>query len=246
MGWPKKPGVVYNAMIRPLVPYGIAGVIWYQGESNTSAPSTYQKLMKTMIESWRSDFGKEFPFYYVQIAPFKYGKKYEGALVREQQAKLLSVPKTGMVIISDAVENVEDIHPKFKKPAGDRLANYALGDTYKRPLLGYQSPVYKSMQVEKGKIRISFTYAEIGLISHGGDPTQFTIAGQDGKFFPAVARIDGGTVLVSAKEVKKPVAVRFCWDNTSIPNLFNKEGLPVSCFRTDTWELDVSPAEVQK
>ena len=144
-----------------------------------------------MIESWRADFGKEFPFYYVQIAPFKYGRNYEGALIREQQSKLLSVPKTGMVVISDAVENVEDIHPKFKKPVGDRLANLALAETYKRPLQGYQSPIYKSMQVEKGKVRVSFSYAEVGLMSNGGDPTQFMIAGEDQKFFPATAKIDG-------------------------------------------------------
>jgi len=141
---------------------------------------------------------------------------------------------------------VQNIHPKFKKPVGDRLANYALGDTYKLPLLGYQSPVYKSMQGDKGKIRISFDYAQIGLISEGGDPTQFTIAGEDRNFVPAVAKIDGGTVVVSAKTVKNPVAVRFCWDNTSIPNLFNKEGLPVSSFRTDDWELDLSPVEEKK
>jgi len=112
-----------------------------------------------------------------------------------------------------------------EKPVGDRLANYALADTYKRPLLGYQSPVYKSMQVEKGKIRISFDYAQIGLISEGGPPTQFTIAGEDRNFVPAVAKIDGGNIVVSAKTVKDPVAVRFCWDNTAIPNLYNKEGL---------------------
>ncbi len=244
--WPKKPGVVYNGMIMPMVPYGIAGVIWYQGESNTVAPATYQKLMKTMIESWRSDFGKEFSFYYVQIAPYKYGRQYEGVLIREQQTRMLSIPRTGMVVISDVVDNVEDIHPKFKKPVGDRLANMALAIDYKRPLLGYQSPVYKSMQVEKGKIRISFEYAQIGLISQGGDPKQFLIAGEDHKFFPATAKIDGGTVVVSAKEVKNPVAVRFCWDNTSLPNLFNKEGLPVSSFRTDSWELDMSAVVAQK
>ena len=244
--WPGQPGMAYNGMIKPIVPYGIAGVIWYQGEGNTVAPATYQKLMKTMIESWRSDFGKEFPFYFVQIAPYKYGRNYEGVLIREQQAKLLSVPKTGMVIISDKVDDVQNIHPKFKKPVGDRLANYALADTYKRPLLGYQSPVYKSMQVEKGKIRISFEYGQIGLISMGGDPTQFLIAGEDQKFFPAVAKVDGTTVLVYAKEVKNPVAVRFCWDNTAIPNLYNKEGLPVSSFRTDNWELDLSPVVEKK
>ena len=150
------------------------------------------------------------------------------------------------MIISDVVDDVENIHPKFKKPVGDRLANYALADTYKRPLQGYQSPVYKSMQIEKGKVRVSFDYAEIGLMSQGGDPTQFMIAGEDGKFFSAIAKIDGSTVLISSKEVKIPIAVRFCWDNTSISNLFNKAGLPVSCFRSDSWELDMGPSEPQK
>src|SRR5258706_13208440 len=244
--WPKESGAVYNGMIKPIVPYGIAGVVWYQGEGNTVAPSTYQKVMKTMIESWRGDFGKEFPFYFVQIAPYKYGRNYEGVLIREQQARLLSVPKTGMVIISDKVDDVQNIHPKFKKPVGDRLANYALGDTYKLPLLGYQSPVYKSMQVDKGKIRISFDYAQIGLIHEGGPPTQFSIAREDKKFVSAVSKVYIGTVDGSAKKGKNPVAVRICLDNTSIPNLFNKESLPVSAFRTDNSELDLSPVEEKK
>lgn len=245
--WPSAPGVVYNAMIRPLVPFGIAGVIWYQGESNTAAPATYQKLMKTMIESWRSDFNKEFPFYYVQIAPFSgYGRNHEGALIQEQQCRLLSVSKTGMVIISDKVDDVSNIHPKYKKPVGDRLANFALTELYKRPVLGYKSPVYKSMKVEKGKIRIYFDYAEIGLISFGGDPKEFLIAGSDQKFYPATAKIEGSTVNVFAKEVKVPVAVRYAWGNAIVSNLFNKEGLPVSLFRTDDWVVDVNPAEQKK
>lgn len=244
---PTEPGVLYNSMIHPLVPYGIAGVIWYQGEANTIAPFTYQKLMKTMIDGWRAAFNKEFPFYYVQIAPFKYGRSYEGVLIRDQQSKLLGVPGTGMVIISDKVEDVGDIHPKFKKPVGERLANLAEANTYKRPILGTQSPVYKSMTVEKGgKIRVSFDHAEIGLVNQGGDPNQFMIAGDDKKFVPAMAKIDGSTVVVSAKTIKNPVAVRFCWDNTSIPNLFNKEFLPVSAFRTDDWELEMNPAVAEK
>jgi len=241
--WPRDPGIVYNSMIRPIVPYSIAGAIWYQGESNTPAPTTYARLMKVMIESWRADFKKDFPFYYVQIAPFKYGKTYEGALIREQQSFMISIPNTGMVVISDAVDNVEDIHPKMKKPVGDRLANYALAETYKKPILGHQSPVYKSMLVEKNKARLSFYYGSIGLISQGGDPKGFLVAGDDRKFYPAVAKVEGETVVVFAKEVKVPVAVRFCFDNTSIPNLFNKEGLPVSVFRTDNWPLEILEAE---
>ncbi|HNP77577.1 MAG TPA: sialate O-acetylesterase, partial [Cyclobacteriaceae bacterium] len=241
--WPKDPGIVYNSMIRPLVPYTLAGAIWYQGESNTSTPATYSKLMKVMIEQWRTEFQKDFPFYYVQIAPFAYGKTYEGALIREQQSFMRSIPNTGMVVISDAVDNVEDIHPKMKKPVGDRLANYALAETYKKPILGYQSPIYKSMSVEKNKARLSFHFGSIGLISQGGDPKGFLVAGEDQKFYPAIAKVEGETVLVYAKEVKVPVAVRFCFDNTTIPNLFNKEGLPVSVFRTDNWPLEVKDVE---
>ena len=243
--WPKDPGVVYNSMVRPLIPYGIAGAIWYQGESNTAAPATYSKLMRSLIETWRADFNKDFPFYYVQIAPYsRYGRNNEGALIMEQQCKVLSsVPKTGMVIISDKVDNLADIHPKNKKPVGERLANFALSEMYSHPVLGYKSPVYKSMQVEKGKVRISFNYAEIGLISFGGDPKEFLIAGSDKKFYPALANIEGSTVVVSAKEVKVPVAVRYAWGNAIVSNLFNKEGLPISIFRTDDWEVDMSPVE---
>lgn len=241
--WPKDPGIVYNSMIRPLVPYTLAGAIWYQGESNTAAPATYSKLMKVMIEQWRTEFQKDFPFYYVQIAPFAYGKTYEGALIREQQSFMRSIPNTGMVVISDAVDNVEDIHPKMKKPVGDRLANYALAETYKKPILGYQSPIYKSMSVEKNKARLSFHFGSIGLISQGGDPKGFLVAGEDQKFYPAIAKVEGETVVVYAKEVKVPVAVRFCFDNTTIPNLFNKEGLPVSVFRTDNWPLELKDVE---
>jgi len=149
----------------------------------------------------------------------------------------LSIPKTGMVVISDHVDNVADIHPKFKKPVGDRLANLALADTYGKKGIAYQSPLYKSMKVEKGKINITFDYADQGLISKGGAPTEFLIAGDDHKFYPATARIEKSTVVVSAKEVKKPVAVRFAWGNGSIPNLFSKEGLPVPSFRTDEWPI---------
>ena len=238
-----KAGAAFNAMIKPLVPFKLAGVLWYQGESNTAAPLTYKKLMQTVIESWRKEFNAPLPFYYVQIAPYAYGRENEGVLIREQQSKLLSLPNTGMVIISDKVDNVNDIHPKFKKPVGERLANLALAEVYKKPILGYKSPVYKSMKVEKASIRISFDYADVGLLSAGGDPKEFMIAGADKKFFPAMAKVDGTTVVVSAKEVKSPVAVRYAWGNTIISNLYNKEFLPVSSFRTDDWDLDLLPAK---
>lgn len=233
--WPFEAGSIYNAMINPIVPYAIAGTIWYQGESNTAAPATYKRLMETMINDWRKAFKKEFPFYYVQIAPYAgYGDYPNGTLIREQQVNMLTIPKTGMVVISDHVDNVNDIHPGFKKPVGERLANLALGDMYGKKGVSYLNPLYKSMKVEKSNIRITFENVTT-LISKNGMPTEFQIAGEDKKFYPAKAKIEGNTVVISAKEVKKPVAVRYAWKNGSIGNLFSKEGLPVSSFRTDEW-----------
>ncbi len=236
--WPKQPGVVYNAMIHPLVPFQIAGAIWYQGEGNTGAPLAYKQMMETLILSWRKDFNKEFPFYFVQIAPFSgYGEIEKGTLIREQQVKTLEVLKTGMVVISDHVEDVKDIHPKYKMPVGERLANYALADTYGKTGMAYKTPLYKSMKVEKSKVKIYFDNVPTGLMAKGGEPTEFMIAGADQKFVPAKAKIEGNTIVVFAKEIKSPVAVRFGWPNASIPNVFSKEGLPVSSFRTDDWDV---------
>lgn len=235
---PVKPGIVYNSMICPVIPYGMAGVIWYQGEGNTANPLTYKDVMNQLVTSWRHAFGKDFPFYYVQIAPFTYGEVEVGTLIREQQVKMLDIPKTGMVVISDQVENVKDIHPKYKKPVGERLANYALGDTYGlKDGPAYLPPRFESMKPEKDKIRITLRNAPGGLVSRGGDPAEFQIAGEDRHFFPARAKIDGSSVIVWSKNVRNPVAVRFGWPNASIPNLFSKGGLPVSCFRTDDWPI---------
>ena len=174
----------------------------------------------------------------MQIAPFSgYGDVETGTLIREQQSGLLSVPNTGMVVISDHVDDVSDIHPRFKRPVGERLANLALSETYGVPGIAAKSPLYAGMTIEKNKIRIRFENADAGLVSKGKELTEFMIAGEDRKFYPAKARIDGSTVVVQAKDVKDPVAVRFGWPNGSIPNLFSKEGLPVSCFRTDSWPV---------
>jgi sialate O-acetylesterase len=232
---PVTPGVLFNAMINPLIPFQMGGAIWYQGEANTSAPSSYKILMESMIMEWRKQFRSDLPFYYVQIAPYSGYGDNSGTLIREQQVKMLEIPNTGMAVISDLVDDVKDIHPQYKKTVGERLADIALSDTYKKKGIAYQSPLYKSMKIEKNKIRILFDYITTDLEAKGGDLTEFLIAGDDQKFYPAKARIDKGTVVVSAKEVKNPVAVRFAWSNGSIPNLFSKEGLPVPSFRTDSW-----------
>ncbi len=234
--WPGTPGTLYNSMIAPFVPYGIAGAIWYQGESNCSNHQIYSQLMKTLIENWRADFKKEFPFYLVQIAPYTYGDKGTSEFVREQQELITkTVPNTGMVVVSDLVDNVKDIHPRNKIDVGKRLANYALAETYKQNIGAYKSPAYQSMQVEKDKIRLTFSNIITGIKSTGKTPVQFLIAGDDQKFVPATAKIEGSTVILSSKLVKTPVAVRFCFDDTSMPDVFSNEGLPMAPFRTDRW-----------
>ncbi|MFZ9662017.1 MAG: sialate O-acetylesterase [Chitinophagaceae bacterium] len=231
--WPVRPGNGYNGMIHPLTKFTIAGALWYQGESNVSTHASYQSLFTTMIGGWRKAWNIDFPFYYVQIAPYDYGTNINGALLRESQSKSLSYPKTGMVVVSDLVDNVKDIHPKNKIDVAARLANLALAEQYGQSITGYKSPSYKSMSAEKDKIRISFFNADNGLMSKGGDPNSFTIAGADMIFYPAIAKIEGNTVVVSNKNIKEPVAVRFGFTNTATPNLFSKEGLPVDLFRTD-------------
>jgi sialate O-acetylesterase len=160
--WPSKPGVVYNGMIAPLLPFRIAGAIWYQGESNADSPESYRKLFKTLIENWRDDFENDFPFYWVQIAPFEYGKDTRAPLIREMQMQTMDVPKTGMVVVSDLVDNVKDIHPRNKQDVAKRLANWALAETYNIKGLVYRHPLYQSMTLEKSKVRI--TYVNSGKV----------------------------------------------------------------------------------
>jgi len=235
--WPNKPGVAYNAMISPLIHFSIAGAIWYQGEGNTLNYESYRNLMGTLIENWRSDFGKEFPFYYVQIAPFTYSPETRSAMIREMQMQTMNnVPKTGMVVVSDLVDDVKNIHPANKQDVGKRLANWALGETYGVKELAYKHPQYESMKLEKSKIRITLSNVPTGLIQKGDDLKFFEISGADMVFVPASAKIDGNTVVVWAKTIKMPEAVRFSFSNDAIGNLFSKEGLPVAPFRTDEWE----------
>jgi len=236
-GWPVKAGATYNAMIHPVTNYNIAGVIWYQGESNTGTFDTYQQLFTAMIGAWRRAWQSEMPFYYVQIAPFAYGTPYIGAALREAQTKTLATPKTRMVVISDLVNDVNDIHPKIKKEVGVRLANLALSDAYGKLKPAYKSPMYKNLEVKGNKVRIYFDNVENGLMIKGRDASDFYIAEADKKFVKAQVKIEGNTVVVSGKEIKNPVAVRFGFSNTAMPNLFSKEGLPVNLFRTDNWDL---------
>ena len=242
-GWPYWPGYTYNAMIAPITNYKIAGALWYQGEGNTVAPNTYAKLLTSMIKSWRNAWNKDFPFYLVQIAPFTYGTKYSGSVIQEQQAKVLDLENTGMVVTTDLVPDTTDIHPPLKHAVGDRLAAWALAKTYHKSGIAYASPMYKSMSVEGNKATITLKYAEDGLMVKGNTISQLFIAGNDKIFYPAEARIIGNKFIVWSDKVKQPVAVRFGFSNAAVGNLFAKNGLPVAPFRTDEWDLGITSAQ---
>ena len=235
---PVEPGVVYNAMIYPLVNYTMQGVIWYQGEANTDHPVSYSKVFTTMINAWRNDWKKQMPFYYVQIAPYAYGDNVNGAVLREQQTKAMKLPNTGMVVIPDLVNDTANIHPQDKKDVGIRLGNWALAKTYNRNDIVYASPMYKYMKIENGKAVISFDFNSSGLMSTDSNITEVYIADSDKIFYPASASIDTGKLTVWSDKVKNPVAVRYAFRNAAIGNLFSKDGLPVAPFRTDHWEPD--------
>jgi sialate O-acetylesterase len=227
-------------MISPLTNFSIAGVIWYQGESNTSTASTYSRLFTSMIGAWRKQWNKEFPFYYVQIAPYHYGNKNIGALLQEAQTRSMQYPNVGMVVITDLVDDVNNIHPKNKHEVGYRLASWALAETYHRPGIVYKSPVFKEMNVQNGKAIISFENVNSSLEAKGSEISELDIAGSDKVFYPAKAKIDRDKLIVWSKSVPQPVAVRYAFGNTAIGNLFSKEGLPVTPFRTDGWAVDTS------
>jgi sialate O-acetylesterase len=232
---PIRVAATYDAMIYPITNFNIAGVIWYQGEANVDNASTYEPLFSTMITSWRKAWEKDFPFYFVQIASYNYGKNISGVLLKEAQTKTLAVPNTGMIVVDDLVNDVNNIHPTDKKDVGYRLANLALSSNYNKNNLPYKYPIYKSMAIEKGKVKIDFSNADNGLMSKGDTLKGFYIAGSDKNFMPAMAKIRGNSVVVWNKNIKDPVAVRFDFTNTSLPYLFSKEGLPVNLFRTDDW-----------
>lgn len=239
----RDPGANYYGLIAPLIPYGIRGAIWYQGENNVFEHQLYRNAFETMIENWRDEWDEgDFPFYYVQLAPYNYSQKVVGAALRDAQRLALDIKNVGMVVTLD-IGNPDDVHPKDKLDVGKRLSLWALANTYGKENIVHSGPIYKSMKIEDDKIRINFDYIGSGLLCKGDELTCFTIAGNDEVFHPADAVIDGNTVLVSSDEVKNPVAVRFAFKNADEPNLFNKEGLPASTFRTDNWEIITSPKQ---
>ncbi len=235
---PNRPTVLYNAMLSPLMPFAVRGAIWYQGESNAGRAEQYRILFPTLINCWRTAWGLgDFPFLFVQLANFRPATEEpvesDWAELREAQLMTLSLPNTGMAVAID-IGDANDIHPKNKQEVGRRLALNALAKVYGRDIV-YSGPIYKAMSFEGDKIRLSFDHTGSGLEARGGRLTGFTIAGDDKKFVKAQAVIDGNTVLVWSPQLPSPVAVRYAWADNPVCNLYNKEGLPASPFRTDDW-----------
>lgn len=230
----------FNAMINPLIPYTMRGVAWYQGESDTDYPFRWKKMFACMVSDWRTRWGdREMPFVYVQLPPYDKRAEKPGeslwAELRDGQLAARTVPYAYMAVTIDTTQDdLVDMHPREKKPVGERLAQVALATVYKQPV-PYSGPLYDSMQIEGDKIRLKFRYADGGLIARGGPLKGFEIAGVNKQFFPAEAKIDGDSVLVWSEKVTTPAAVRYGWSSNPTVNLFNKANFPASPFRTDKW-----------
>jgi sialate O-acetylesterase len=235
---PGRPSVLYNGMIHPLQPYGMRGVIWYQGEANTGRAKQYQTLFPSLILDWRRQWKQgDFPFLFVQLANYMDAKSVPGdddwAELREAQLMTLRLPHTGMAVAID-IGDAKDIHPKNKQEVGRRLALAAEGTVYKQKV-DFSGPVYRSMAVEKNSIRLFFEHAR-GLAAADRGPLRgFALAGADRKFIWAEARIDGNTIVVTSPTISEPAAVRYGWASNPQCNLVNESGLPASPFRTDAW-----------
>lgn len=235
---PHRPAVLYNGMIAPIIPYAIKGAIWYQGESNAGRAYQYRELFPAMIGDWRTRWGQDFPFLFVQLANFqeRLDKPAESEWAELREAQLMTmhnVPNTAMASAIDIGE-AADIHPKNKQEVGRRLGLAALALAYARDIT-YSGPLYRDMAIENDKIRINFDHVGGGLQA-SGPLNGFTIAGPDHVFVPAEARIEGESVVVSAPGIEHPVAVRYAWADNPETGLYNRAGLPASPFRTDDWE----------
>lgn len=231
------PTVLYNAMIKPLVPYAVKGAIWYQGEANADRAYQYRELMPLIINDWRKQWKQPLPFFMVQLANYMARDNKPGesawAELREAQLKSLDVENTGMAVAID-IGLTDDIHPTNKQDVGKRLGLAARHVAYGEQI-AYSGPIYSGCTLERGQVRLRFSCADGGLVAKGGKLKGFAVAGVDRKFHWADARIDGNTVVVTSPDVEFPVAVRYAWADNPECNLYNGAGLPASPFRTDEW-----------
>jgi sialate O-acetylesterase len=236
---------LYNGMIASIIPYAIRGAIWYQGESNAGRAYEYRTLLPAMIRNWRTDWKQgDFPFLIVQLAPFMKieAEPKESAWAELREAQLYTtqtVLNAAQAVITD-VGDETDIHPRWKEPVGARLALAARALAYGEKI-EYAGPVYKSMRVDGNKAVLSFDHVGGGLVAKGGPLVGFTLAGEDRKFVKAEAEIQDDRVVVWSEKVSKPVAVRFGWANYPVVNLWNKDGLPATPFRTDHFPMTTGP-----
>ncbi|MEO5916813.1 MAG: sialate O-acetylesterase [Luteolibacter sp.] len=235
--WPTMPAVLYNGMVAPIAPLAITGAIWYQGEANASRAAQYRTLLPAMIGDWRKTFGQgDFPFYIVSLASFMPHRDTPGddawAELRESQDfASRNVPNCGLALAIDVGE-AGDIHPKDKRPVGERLALCALAKHYGKKV-PFSGPVFKSTETLPGALKLNFDHTDGGLTAQGGKLEEFAIAGDDGKWTWADARIEGDSIVVSSPEVPNPKVVRYAWQSNPKATLFNGAGLPAVPFRTD-------------
>ncbi len=230
------PGGLFNAKIHPLIPFAVRGVLWYQGEANSSTEKAplYHHQLKALVTDWRNRWGEELPFAWVQLPNFN--RAGEGwSVVREGMLKTLELPKTGMAITVD-IGDPKDIHPVNKQDVGKRLSMWALASVYAKKGIAMSGPLPVKHAVRDSNVIITFKHTDDGLRAKG-EITGFQIAGEDKKWLPAMARIEGDTVIVSHRDLAKPVAVRYAWESNPMCNLTNGQGLPASPFRTDDWPL---------
>jgi len=232
-----KPTVLYNAMLSPLRNFTAKGFLWYQGEANVMTPEQYEKMQIAMMDLWRKDFSNpEMPFYYVQLAPYKYDKipEFSCGYFYEAQANILAKTKySGMAVTVD-VGHEKTVHPPKKKIVGERLAYWALAQTYGFKIQ-YRSPGFKTMSIAENKVQLEFNEADLGLHSSESSATGFELAGEDQQFYPAEVSFKVKLIELSSSKVEKPVAVRYCFRNGQIGNVYNNYGLPLTPFRTDNW-----------
>ena len=252
-----KPAELYNGMIANIIPYAINGAIWYQGESNAGRAWQYRRLFTDMIQNWRHDWDRDFTFLEVQLAPYDQSRKrsveqitaapVESNWAELREAQLLAtknLKKVGMAVITD-VGDKDDIHPTKKAPVGARLALLARKITYGEKIVA-NGPTFDDVKFKDGQAVLSFKNVGGGLMAQGGALTGFAIAGEDKQFTWATATIEGDKVVVSSAKVAKPAAVRYGWADFPVVNLWNKDGLPATPFRTDDWEMITKPKPVQR
>jgi sialate O-acetylesterase len=227
--------LLFDGMIAPLTTYPLRGIVWYQGEANVPRAAQYRQLFPALVRDWRAWWGRDLPFYFVQLPPYG-GYRPPGAMaeLREAQREALALPATGMVVTTDIADG-SDIHSSDKRKVGRRLARWALRQTYGHADVVPSGPLVRDVHVDGARVRVEFDWAKRGLVATGDPLAGFTLAGSDHRFHPATARVDGSAVMLVSADVPAPVAVRFAWEDVPATTLVNQAGLPASPFRTDDW-----------